>query len=251
MGFMLALVVEVVDSVTVCQHDTIVVPFITQDIDEQTITGTTRHALETIVGTHHLTDITFLDQSLEGGQVGLPQVTGIDSGVIRMAQRLRTTVHSIVLGTSMGLEVVRVVTLHTEYGLHTKNGIQVGVLTTSLLTTSPTRVAEDVDIRAPERQLRVAGIISYTHRNIKQLRIIVVSTVPVSTCLVAHLREDIVNQLTTEGGSQTDGLRIDRITILTDTMTSLTPPVIRGDTETVNRHRLVHHQTDFLLRSKQ
>ena len=103
-----------------------------------------------------------------------------------MALRLWAAVYSIVLGTSVGLEILVVITLHTENGLHTQNGIQIRVFTTSFLTTSPTGVTEDVHVWTPESQFRVARIVSDTHWHIEEFRVIVVGTVPVGTCLVRH-----------------------------------------------------------------
>ena len=73
-GLVLPLVVEVVDGVAVGEHDGVVAPFAAQDVHEQTVAGAAGLALITVVGTHHLAHITFLHQSLEGGEVGLPQV---------------------------------------------------------------------------------------------------------------------------------------------------------------------------------
>ena len=147
-----------------------------------------------------------------------------------MAQRLRTAVHCIVLGTGVcliiGLSVQCDWFLHTQHRLHTQHGIQIGVFATSLLTTTPTRITEDVNIRTPERQLRIARIVGDALRHIKQLWVVMIRTVPVGTGLVRDLRKDIEHQFLTESSSQTNGLRIDGITTLTDTMTGLAPPVI-------------------------
>ena len=248
MSLMLSSVIEVIDSITVSQHNAIVVPLVAQDIDEQTVTGTAGHTFEAVVGAHHLADITFLNQCLESRQIGLPKVTRIDSCIIGMTQRLRSAVHGIVLGTSVSLEVVRVIALHAENSLNTKNSIQVGVFTAGFLSASPTRVTEDVHVRAPKRQLRVTRVIGGTHLHVKD---VMVGTVPVGTSLIADLRENIIDKLLTEGGSQSDRLRIDRIASLTYAMTGLTPPVIRRDAEAVDRYGLVHHQAHLLLRGKQ
>ena len=73
-GFMLSFVVEVVDSVAVCDHQSVVAPFVAQYIDEQTVAGAAGLALIAVVGAHHLAHVTFLYQCLEGRQIGLPEV---------------------------------------------------------------------------------------------------------------------------------------------------------------------------------
>ena len=184
---MLTTVEEVIDGVAVGEHDTVVTPLVAQDINQQTVARTTGLTLETLIGTHHLTHITLLDQSLESRQIGLPEVTVRGLHIHRVTQRLRAAVHGIVLGTGVGLEILVVVTLHAQNSLHTKHGIQIGVLTAGLLTSTPTRVTEDVHVRAPEGQLRIARIIGHAHGHVKQLRIVVIRTVPVGTGLVRHL----------------------------------------------------------------
>ena len=58
---MLATVEEVVDGITVGEHNTIVFPLVAQDVNEQAVAGTAGLAFETLVGTHHLANVTFLN----------------------------------------------------------------------------------------------------------------------------------------------------------------------------------------------
>ena len=74
MGFVLTTVVEVVDGVAVGNNNTIIAPLVAQNVDEQTVAGAAGLTLETLIGAHHLAHITFLDQCLEGGQIGFPKV---------------------------------------------------------------------------------------------------------------------------------------------------------------------------------
>ena len=252
MCLVLTTVEEVVDGITVSQYNGVIAPLIAQDVNQQTIARATGLTLETLVGTHHLAYVTFLHQGLESRQISLPQVTVRGLHIHRMAQGLRTTVYGIVLGTGMrlviGLPIQRDRFLHTQDGLYTQHGIQIGILTTGLLTASPTWITEDVDIRTPEGQFRITRIVRHTLRYVEQLRIIMVGTVPVGTSLIADLREDVEHQLLAEGCCQTNGLWIDGIATLTHTMTGLAPPVVRWDTETVDGDTLVHHQTHLLFR---
>ena len=183
MSFVLSLVIEVVDSITVSQNYCVIVPLTAKDIHQQTVTCTARLALIAVVCTHHLTYISLLYQSLESWEIGFPKVTHRDCCVIRMTQRLWTTMNSIVLCTGMSLEVFVIITLHTENCLNTKNSIHIWVLTTGLLTTSPTRVTEDIHVRTPESKLWIARIVCHAHRNIEH---VMVRTVPVCTSLVRN-----------------------------------------------------------------
>ena len=148
----------------------------------------------------------------------------------------------------VSLAVQRHRLLHAQHGLHTQYGVQVGVLATRLLSASPPRVAEDVDVRTPEGQLRIARIVRHPHRYVVQLRVVMVGTVPVGTCLVRNLREHVVHQLLAEGCSQSDGLGIDGIVHLAHTVTGLAPPVVRRYAQPVDRYALVHHQPHLLFR---
>ena len=250
-SLVLTTIIEVVDGVAVGEHDGIIAPLATENVNQQTVTRTARLALITVVGTHHLAHIALLHQCLEGWEVSFPKVAHRHRSVERVALWLRTAVYSIVLGTSVGLEVLVVVALHTQNSLHTQHSVQIRVFTTSFLTTSPTRIAEDVHVRTPERQLRVAWIVSHTHWHIEQLWIVVVGTVPVGTCLVRNGGEHFVHLLRVEGSRHTDRLRIDGVVALTHTVTSLTPPVVGRNAQTIHRDGLVHHQTHLLLWRKQ
>ena len=251
MCLVLSAIKKVVDSVAVGQYDSIVAPLVAQNINQQTVAGAAGLTLETLVGAHHLAYISFLYQCLKGWQVSFPQVAVGWLYVHRVAQGLWSAVYGIVFGTGVGLKVLIVVALHAQHGLYTQYGIQIGVLAAGFLSTSPTWIAEDVNVRAPECKLRVTRIVGYTHGYVKQLRIIVVGTVPVGTGFVGHLRENIVEQLRIKGCCHADGLWINRIAILTHTMTSLAPPVVARDAQTVDRDRLVHHQSHLLLGCEQ
>ena len=101
-----------------------------------------------------------------------------------MAQWLGSAMHGVVLRTSVRLHIFVVIALHSKNRLHTEHGIQIGILTAGLLTTSPTRIAEDVHIGTPERELGVAWIIALTHAHIED---VVVAAVPVGASLIRDL----------------------------------------------------------------
>ena len=71
MSLVLTFIVEVVDGITVGEDDAVIAPLVAQDIDKQAVTAAAWFPLETLVCTHHLADVAFLHQCLEGWQVGL------------------------------------------------------------------------------------------------------------------------------------------------------------------------------------
>ena len=74
MSFVLAFIIEIVDSITVGKHDSVIVPFAAKDIHQETVTGTARNTFVSVVGTHHFAYIAFLYKSLESREVGFPKV---------------------------------------------------------------------------------------------------------------------------------------------------------------------------------
>ena len=109
----LSLVVEVVYSIAVGHYESVISPLVAQDIDEQSVAGAARTALEALVCTHHLAHVSLLHQSLECGEIGFPQVAVRRLHVHRVAQRLGTAVNGIVLCAGVGLDVIFVVALHS------------------------------------------------------------------------------------------------------------------------------------------
>ncbi len=183
MSFMLSLVVEIIDGVAVGQYDCVISPLAAKDVDEQSVACAARLSFVTVVGTHHFAHVAFLDQCLEGGEIGFPQVTHRYRSIVGVTQRFGPAVYGIVLGTSMSLEVTVVVALHSKHGLHSQYCVQVGVLSAGFLSSSPTRVAEYVDIRTPECEFGIAGVIGYSHWHIEY---VMIGTVPIGSCLIGN-----------------------------------------------------------------
>ena len=251
MRLVLSAIEEVIDGVAVGEHDTVISPFVAQDVDEQAVAGAAGLALEALVGAHHLAHIAFLHQCLEGRKIGLPEVAVGGFHIHRVAQGLGAAMNCVMLGAGMRFVEHLVACscntgglLHAQHGLYAKHSIQKGVLAARLLSASPTWVTEDVHVRTPERQFRIARIVHLAHTHMLHA---VVGAVPVGACFVADLREYIVDQLLAEGCRHSDGLRIDGVASLAHTVTGLAPPVIAGNAQAVDRYRLVHHQSHLLF----
>ena len=150
---------EVVDGPAVRYHYTLVTPLVAQDLLQQAAASAAGLILVAVVGAHNLLDIGLLYKCLEGGQIGLSEVTCCDIlGVVHVTVPLRTAVHRKVLGAGVQLVVLGIGrTLKTVYNRYTHPGCQVRVLAVGLLTASPARVAEYVYVRGPERETLVAA----------------------------------------------------------------------------------------------
>ena len=150
MGAVLAGVEEVANGTAVCYNQALESPLVTQYVLQQTVAGAAWLTLVTVICAHNLLHVSVLNQALECRQVGFPKVASRYAHIELMAQRLRTAVNCIVLGARVQFEVFLVIALHTLYGLGTHNGVQIRILTGSLLTASPAGITENVHVGAPE-----------------------------------------------------------------------------------------------------
>ena len=221
-GHVLAAVEVVVDGVAVGDHQAVIAPLVAEDVHEQAVAHRARNALVALVRAHHFADVTLDHQGLEGGEVGLPEVAHRHGHVHAVAERFRTAVHGVVLGAGVGLIVLAGLLLHAQDGLEADDRGQVRVLARGLLAASPARVAEDVDVRAPEGQLRVAGIVPGLVVHVP----FPLGTVPVGARLVGDGGIDLIDLLRVEGGGHADGLRIHGVAVGADAVAGLAPPVV-------------------------
>ena len=248
LGLVLAAGEVVVDGVAVREDDGFIAPLVAENVRQEAVIGAAGHVLVAVVGAHDLAHVTVHDEFLERGEVGLEEVALRHVGVVGVAQGLRSAMHGVVLRAGVGLIVFGIVALHAEHGLQAQDAGEVRVLAAGLLAAAPAGIAENVDVRAPEGELRVAGIVGYAHRHVED---VVVGAVPVGAGLVGHLREDVVHLLRVEGGCHADRLGIDGVAVLANAVAGLAPPVVGGDAEPVHGHGLVHHQAHLLFRGEQ
>ena len=71
---MLAFIVEIIDGITVCEHDSVIVPFAAQYVHQEAVAGAARDAFVSVIGTHHFAYIAFLYECLESRKVCLPEI---------------------------------------------------------------------------------------------------------------------------------------------------------------------------------
>ena len=155
---------KVANGSAVAGNQALEAPDVAQDMLFVAGIATTGVAVDALVGAHHLGHLSVLHQCLEGRQVGFPQVTlrqVLD--VEGVAVPLRTAMYGKVFGTGQQLFVTIAKPLsvvgHALQSAHDGQShpcCQVGVFAVGLLSASPSRVAEDVDVGRPERQALVA-----------------------------------------------------------------------------------------------
>ena len=216
------------------------VPVAAQNLLQQSVVAAAGVALESLVGTHHLLDMGFLYQVLEGRQVGLPQIALRQVFYIKVvAGLLRTAMHGEVFGAGQQLAVFSVVgSLQTAHHTDAHLTVHEGVLAVTLLAAAPARVAEDVDGRCPERQ----GLVAFDGLALSALQRVL------GAGLVAHGTIDTLDEVVVERTGHANARRENsRQTVAPHTVEGLAPPVELTDTQSRNGRRAVHHQLALLF----
>src|SRR5262249_17313077 len=116
-----------------------------------------RLAVGPVVGAHYSFRLAFDDSGAEGGQVGLLQIALADRRVEAVPLRLGAAVNREVLRRRDDLQVAGVVALQALDIGDADARSQIWVFAESLHAAPPARVAEDIDVRAPEGQPLVAA----------------------------------------------------------------------------------------------
>ena len=145
--------------------------------------------------------------------------------------------HGKVLAAGRHLQVHGVVALHALHVGRSHGAREERVFTVGFHAASPSRVAEDVDVRAPEGQSCVASVVSVAARH-DILR----------AAFGGNGIADAFHQCRIERGSEADGLRKDRgPAVSAHAVQSFVPPVVRLYAEPWDARRLVHHLRNFLF----
>ena len=180
---------EIAYGTAVAGDDAIEAPLLAQYLLLVAGLGAAGLSVDALVGAHHLGHLALLDEGLEGGQIGLPEVALREVLHIElMTVPLRAAMHGEVLGAGEELfvagvsrvfwvfRVIRVFgffrvirgfrtgkplaairhALQPPHHGEAHPGCQVGVFAVGLLSASPAWVAEDVDVGCPEGEALVA-----------------------------------------------------------------------------------------------
>ena len=247
MGLVLAAGVEVVDGAAVGEDDVVITPLLAEDLGQEAVAAAAGITLVAVVGAHDLLDAGILDDGAESREVGLPKVAHRHGGVEAVALALRAAVDGVVLDACMCLVAFSVKCLHCADGSAAHNAGEVRVLAAGLLAASPPRVAEDVDVGAPEGKADVPD----ASGSLRLPEDVVVGGVPGGAGFVGDGSVDLELLGLVECGGKSDGLREDGGAGTADAVAGLGPPVVGGNAEPVDGHGSVHHQADFLLRGKE
>ena len=137
--------------------------------------------------------------------------------------------HGEVLRSRVDLAILRIVALQPldECDAHARG--EPRILAVGLLAASPARIAEDVDVRRPERESLVAPAQPASRE-----------LVMLGARLVADRGRDLVQQVAIERCGEADGLRKHRRgTGARDAVQRLVPPFVLRHAEPRNRRRVV------------
>ncbi len=234
----LVVLVDVVDGPAVGDDVAVEAPLLPQDVLEEALARRARLAVDAVVGAHHRVGLALLDEGLERGKVGLPEIALARLHVEGVPLRLGAAVDGEVLGGGDHLEVARVVALQAlhERDAHARG--KEGVLAVGLLAATPSRVAEDVDVRRPEREALVAPPLPARRE-----------LVVLGPSFVGDGGGHLLQEGSVERGGEPDGLGKDRgRSRPRHAVKALVPPLVGRDLEPRDRRGVVRELRDLLFR---
>ena len=206
-------------------------PLLAQYVCQQPFAGRCRLAIDAVVGSHDDFHLGLLHQRAERRQVCLPKVALRGFNVCRMARHLRTAMCCKVFAAGSHFQVYGVVALHTPYEGTAHRSREEGVFTPCLHTPSPARIAQDIDIRAPEGQSCIAGIVAVFTCN-----------AIFGTCLRSYGIAYLLYQFRMECRRQSYGLwKYRSPAVAPHAVQAFVPPVIGFYAQSLDAWSLVHH----------
>ena len=229
---------EVANGTAIAGDDAVEAPLVAQYLLLISRLGAAGLTVDTLVGAHHLGHLGLLHQCLEGGQIGLPEIAlGQILYIKLVAVPLRSAMHGKVLGAGQQLAILLVRALQTVNHGHTHARGEVGILAVGLLTTTPTWIAEDVDVRCPERQALIALDVARTLGLLSFYAGLVADS-----CKYLFKQRIIERCCHADGDGEHSG-----VAIAAHAVQRLVPPLELGYAHSGDGGRVVHHQTYFLF----
>src|SRR6266567_3860085 len=125
-------------------------PFCAQDVSHQTLVGTTRFSVRSVVGAHNRIRVAFDNRRAKRRQIRLSQISFVSRRVKAMTFGFWSAVHCVVFRGRDYFEVARVIALQTLDESDAQTRGEKWILAVSFLSASPARVAKDIDIGTPE-----------------------------------------------------------------------------------------------------
>ena len=234
---------EIADSTTVRNYQSIVLPFIAKDLTQQARVTTTWLTIKPLIGTHHFTYIAYRCERFECRKIGLPQIALRQIFKIEdMTVPFRTRVDGEMLDARKGLIIMWLLSQRFQVLLprlslksidnrNTHSARQIRILTIGFHATSPTRVAENIDIRCP-----------YTHTLVPTDITTIACHVSLCHCLSADYCKNLIKQSIIKRSCHACVFRKDRgKTIAGNTMQTLAPPFKLRNTQPGNGRRTIAH----------
>ena len=252
--------IEIVDSSTIGSNQSLESPFFSENLALKLGIGAARSTIYTLIGTHHLSHMSILYQRLESREISLPQIPGWQILQIEdVAIPLRTAMHGEMLGTSQCLDILGSLRLIRSQNTRSRQRLaverlslqaihhskshtcgEIRIFAISLLSASPSRITEDIDIRSPEAQTLIS---LYITRLLRHLRL--------GSRLIAYGSKHLIEQGIIPGRSHVHGDRENRgISVACHTMQRLVPPLKLRDTQSGDGRRSIHHQLRLLLQGQ-
>jgi len=151
---------DIGDGRAVADH---LVPGVAQMLLQQHGIGAGRSAIDGVISTHHRLCVRLSYRGAEDRQVSILEVVRGDIDVGTMARRLRAGVDGVVFERGDHAEELWIIALHADHKGHAHAAGQVRVLTLGFLSSSPARIAEDIDIRRPEGETEELLLLLMAH----------------------------------------------------------------------------------------
>ena len=230
--------VEIGDGSAVRYNQALVAPFSTQDVVDKVVVGAAGNPAEAVIGNHHLLDAGFHHQVAEGRKIGFPEVPLADFGIEGMAVPFRPRVHGKVLGAGVGFQhggVGR--SLEAPDHRHAQLSGKIRVFPVGFHAPSPAGVAENVDVRRPERKALILAHMPCLH-----------GLAVLDAGFVAHCGEDAVHQRFVKRGGHADGHgKYGGLSVSGNPVKGLVPPVVRTDSKAFYCLGFVQHERCFFF----
>ena len=121
-------------------------PFSSQDIFHKIFMCTTWFSVCSVIGPHHSFNIRFCYKCFKSRKVCFPHILHTCLCIKFMSERFRTTVYCKMLCACCCFHY-RSVTLEPFYKFHAKSGCQIWIFTVGFMTSSPSRISENIYVR--------------------------------------------------------------------------------------------------------
>ena len=163
------------------------------------------------------------DQCFKCRKIGLGKIFLRSDGIEFMAECFRTAVGREMLGTACR-EHILAVALKSLYEGHAETGRKIRIFSVGLMASSPSRVTEDIDVRAPECKSLIDVPVALFARSIV-----------LGTGFGRDNLRDFSEKFFVKHSRQADRLREHgRRSRTGNTMETFVPPVICRNTETID-----------------